>query len=230
MNKISYRARARELGEQIEDFKRDIKTLEDNLEAAEESAMAMERERDELLETVNRNSSEQDALVEFWNRKVFDAKTGLDTAKAQIRRLGSQSEARAEDFEHLDVLADGYKSQRDDARSDLATYQLRIIELEETLRRPEARKARFQSELETSDLDAAATLRRTEKELDKVIMNLREQVAALTIDKDGLTFERDGLIESGAEYEAKGARDAKIISNLRSNAEGDAVTIQHCAD
>jgi len=114
MTEISYRARVRELSGQVHELKRDnehaertIAMFESDLKTTENAAVAMERDRDELLETVNRHGL-----------------TPLGELEEQIRLLKLRLEAKEEDFEHLDVLADGYKAQRDTARAELLGEEL----------------------------------------------------------------------------------------------------------
>ena len=102
MSETSFLARVMELNKQVAGLTRENESLGVNLAAAEDAAVAMERDRDEQLEIVNRHGVTPAGELEF-----------------EIRMLKQRIVAKDDDFEYLNVLADGYKAQRDAARKEL---------------------------------------------------------------------------------------------------------------
>lgn len=105
-----------------EETDRTIQMLENELRETEDALVAMERDRDELLETVNQHGV-----------------TPVGELEEQIRWLKQRIAAKEEDFDFTSALADGYKAQRDDARCELnggLDADTEIVDLtgEETLR------------------------------------------------------------------------------------------------
>lgn len=170
--------------------------------------------RAEFAMTARRLEMTADRLRDKTTEQVID----INQKRAEIVRLSNDRDDKAKAIEELEARAAGLESDLKSAEDRLAKANERIGQQETTIAEHQAELARLRLELDaahqlTDEQKLEIVARNTE------IGNLNDRLDAAKAVEEGLSAERDRLLESLAAEQASLAAERQRVANLEASLE-----------